>query len=86
MYGANVYGGFTYGAEQTDAGAEGALQIVAPVISNAFTVYPPAVHSDAGIAVPLVTSSMQIFPPSSVEAHGRPLAEDIRIMRVRRSE
>jgi len=86
MYGSNAYGGFTYGADQADSGAEGAQQIVAPLISNAFTVYAPAVHSDLGIMVPLVSTSFQVFPPASVEAHGRPLAEDIRIMRVRRAE
>jgi hypothetical protein len=85
MYGSNVYGGFTYGADQAESGA-GELQVVAPLISNAFTVYAPAVHSDLGIMVPLVAASFQVFPPASVEVHGRPIAEDIRIMRVRRTE
>lgn len=81
MYGSNAYGGFTYGAEQA-----GTAVIAPPLITNAFTVYAPIVQADVGVAVPLITNAFQVFPPASIEIRGRPLAEDIRIMRVRRAE
>jgi len=87
MYGSGVYGQETYGGGQ-GGGASAALPgtIAPPLVTAAFNVYAPGVHieGEQSVDAPLVTNAMQVYPPASVEIRGRPLAEDIRIMRVRR--
>ena len=82
-----MYGGTTYGQEAYGSDEQREAQTIAPpLVSASFTVYAPTIYADLGIMVPLISNAFQVFPPASIEAHGRPLAEDIRIMRVRRAE
>lgn len=86
MYGSGIYGQQPYGSQQ--AGGEASTTVVeAPLIALSPAVYAPAVSIlvTSSIEPPLVSNAFQVFPPS-VGTHGRPLAEDIRIMRVRRAE
>jgi hypothetical protein len=88
MYGGNAYGQTPYGSDQGGASGGETVPpgIEPPLVSAAFTVYPPAIGASGALAPPLVAATMQVFPPESIAPRGRPLAEDIRIMRVRRSE
>lgn len=86
MYGSGIYGQQAYGGEHGSSTSSTAIQ--PPAITAPFTVFAPvvAVVGEQSIEPPLVTSAFQVFPPASIESHSRPLAEDIRIMRVRRTE
>jgi hypothetical protein len=87
MYGSGVYGQQVYGGHQEGSEAASDITVAAPLLSSPFAVYAPAVSVlvISSIEPPLVSNAFQVFPPS-IDTHGRPLAEDIRIMRVRRSE
>jgi len=85
MYGSGTYADEPYGGQES--GQETPALLV-PVIAAPFTVYAPTATllGEQSIEPPLVTSAFQVFPPAAVTTRGRPIAEDIRIMRVRRSE
>lgn len=81
MYGSTPYASEPYGGNASEQ------DIAAPLISLPFTVYAPDVaYGDAILQLPLISNAFHVFAPESVGLRGRPLAEDIRIMRVRRSE
>jgi hypothetical protein len=84
MYGSTPYAAEPYGGEQF----ADTTTLLPPLIALPFTIYAPAVAvtGEQTIMVPLVSNAFQVFAPASIETHGRPLAEDIRIMRVRRAE
>lgn len=83
MYGQSTYGSEAYG----DTQAVVASEVIEPsLLTNAFQIFAPTIHGDATLAVPLISNAFQVFAPESVAARGRPLAEDIRIMRVSRDE
>jgi hypothetical protein len=89
MYGSQSYAAIPYGADNAGAGGESiGIAVEPPLVSAAFSAYAPAVSFLDGeiIEAPLIASTMLVFPPASVAPRGRPIAEDIRIMRVRRSE
>jgi len=83
MYGSGIYGQETYGGEHS---GESMLALGPPLVTASFTVYAPSVLADLGLMVPLISNAFQVFAPAAVTIHGRPLAEDIRIMRVRRAD
>jgi hypothetical protein len=85
MYGSGIYAQETYGGDES--GAE-ALAISVPVISLPFTVHAPVItHTgEQHIAPPLVSNAFQVFAPDAVTQHGRPIAEDIRVMSVRSAQ
>ena len=84
MYGSGAYADEPYGGQES---GQETPSLLVPVIAAPFTIHAPAVTilGEQSIDPPLVTSAFQVFPPAII-TRGRPLAEDIRIMRVRRTE
>ena len=84
MYGGSAYGQSRYGGDETTGTSTTVIQ--PPLVNAPFTLYAPAVGitGQQSLEVPLISSSFQVFAPESVGTRSRPIAEDIRIMRVRR--